>query len=297
MNSIILAVMLALAVGESQTVKVDDRTEAKITVQQESVKVNWVCNESNMTQVKNYYKKDGSRWNLFAGETVDLWFSPNSWRTHKVVYEPKYRIITNPSKNFFTAFIGVARPSKDFLNRVEKNDTNWSVEWIFPYAALETSEFTKPASKKVYPPANYWAFQFNRRSESSGKATYTKSPAVVIEIPQKVIAPYQQIMMYGFAAKNGAKAGQTVVDFTLQNRSQAAFNGKMKIVLLEGKEETLLKEEAITIPGKSDKAVNYTATLPEKAVKFGIKVYVYNAAGTLVRISRDLPVDNPWVAF
>ena len=72
---------------------------------------------------------------------------------------------------------------------------------------------------------------------------------------------------------------------------------KMKIVLLEGKEETLLKEEAITIPGKSDKAVNYTATLPEKAVKFGIKVYVYNAAGTLVRISRDLPVDNPWVAF
>ena len=297
MNAIILSLLLALAVGESQTFKVDDRTEATVTVQKESVKVNWVCNESNMTHVKSYYAKPGLRWNLFAGETVDMWFSPHAWKTHGVVYPPNYRVITNPSKNYLNAFLGAPRPSTSFLNTVKMNDTNWTVEWILPYAALETAEFQKPASTKVFSPALYWSFQFNRRSESGGKKTYTKSPVSVIEIPRNVIAPYQQIMLLGFTAKNGAKAGETIVNFTLKNNVANAFDGKMKVVLLEGKDETLLKEEAVAIPGKTDKKVTFTAVLPEKAVKFGIKVYVYNAAGTLVRVSRDLPVENPWVAF
>lgn len=294
--SVILPALVALAIGQSHLVKIDDRTEAKITVQKESVKINWVCNESNMAHVKSYYHKK-NRWNLFIGENVDLWFTPHSYKSHKVVYPPNYRVMSNPSGNFFSAFLGVPRPCKDFRHEVKLNDKNWTVEWEIPYAALESGTFNKPAVSKTYSPNVYWAFQFNRRSESGGKKTYVKSPAFVIELPKDLIAPYQQIMLYNFTAKNGKAAGETVVDFKLNNRFKSAFNGKLKIVLLEGSAETVLKEQAVTIPAQGNMAISHTAKLPEKAVKFGIKVYVYDAKGLLVRVSYDLPVKNPWVAF
>lgn len=297
MNSILLSLLLALAVGESQTFKVDDRTEAKVTVQQESVKIDWTCKEDNMTHIKKHYKNARLRWNLFAGETVDLWFSPHARKNDKNVLPPNYRIITNPSAVFFNAFLGTPRPNRNFKNVVVLNDDNWTAEWIIPYAALGTGNFRKPEAKNIYSPAKFWSFQFNRRSESGGKKTYTKSPVFVVEIPQEVIAPYQQIMLLHFTAKNGEKAGQCAVDFTLKNNVNTAFEGKYKLVLLEGNEETLLKEEAVSLAAKTDKKINVTATLPEKAVKFAVKVYVYDKAGLLVRVSRDLAIENPWVQF
>lgn len=297
MNSILLSLLLALAVGESQTFKIDDRTEAKVTVQKEALKINWTCKESNMTFVKNHYKNVRLRWNLFTGETVDMTFSPHARKNYKNVLPPNYRIITNPSAVFFTAFLGKSRPSKSFINKVKMNDADWTVEWEIPYAALGTANFLKPASKNHYVPTNFWAFSFNRRSETSGKKTYNSAPVQVIEIAPDILAPYKQIMLLNFTAQNGDKAGQTVIDFNLKNITAAAFEGKVKIALLEGAAETLLKEEAVTIAAKAEKKVNYTATLPEKAVKFGVKVYVYNKEGTLVRVSRDLAIDNPWVAF
>ena len=294
--NVLLPVLVTIAIGQSHIVKVDDRTEAKITVQKESVKISWVCNESNMAHVKSYYHKK-NRWNLFVGENVDLWFTPHAYKSHKVVYPPNYRVMSNPSGTFFSAFLGVSRPCKNFLHEVKLNEKNWTVEWEIPYAALESGTFNKPAVSKTYYPREFWSFQFNRRSESGGKATYVKSPVVVIELPKGIITPYQQIMFFNYTAKNGVKAGETVVDFKLKNRFKEPFNGKVKIVLLEGKAETVLKEESITIPGSADKSMTHTAVLPEKAVKFGIKVYIYNAAGTLVRVSHDLAITNPWVAF
>ena len=288
--------MAAIAIGQSHIIKVDDRTEAKITVQKESVKISWVCNEANMAYIKSYYYKK-NRWNLFAGENVDLWFTPHSHKTHKVVYPPNYRVLSNPSGTYFSAFLGVKRPCKNFLHEVKLNEKNWTVQWEIPYAALETGTFNKPADSKTYIPKEFWAFQFNRRSESGGKAAFARSPVVVIELPREIIAPYQQIMLLNYTAKNGTKAGETVVNFKLKNNFKEAFNGKMKIVLVEGDSETVLKEESVTLPGKAEKNMSHTAMLPEKAVKFGVKVYVYNAAGTLVRVSHDLAIPNPWVAF
>ena len=66
-NALLLTVLTALAVGESQAVKVDDRTEVKITLKQDGIQVNWDCAESNMKYVSEYYKSNKFRWDFYKG--------------------------------------------------------------------------------------------------------------------------------------------------------------------------------------------------------------------------------------
>ena len=69
-NALLLTVLTALAVGESQLVKVDDRTEVKITLKQDGIQANWDCAGSNMKYVSEHYKTNKFRWDFYKGDAA-----------------------------------------------------------------------------------------------------------------------------------------------------------------------------------------------------------------------------------
>jgi|GEM_PF-2566703 len=295
LNAIFAAAVVALSVGETHTVKLDDRTEAKLTLRKDALQIDWNCAESNMEYVNSYYKKP--RWNVWAGEAVDCTFSSSGWIKSPTMGVPNYRQLTNPSNTFFTAFYGKPRPASLFTSKTVRSDKAWTVEWIIPFAGLETSKYPDAASEKVIPPGNVWTFKFSRRCETGGKKTLASSPVVVVQLPKEVMKPYQQIMLICYKGVKSQKAGVSVISCALRNTADSEFTGKAKIYLLAGKELSLLKETDLKIPAKGAIRIDQPVTLPEKAAKFHIRTVIEDRNGMPVRISYDLPIENPWVEF
>ena len=204
-NALLLTALTALAVGGSQPVQVDDRTEVKITLRKDGMQVNWDCAESNMKYVRAYYKSNKFRWDFYKGETLDCYLSPHSGAKSKVVPYPAYRIMANPGDYFFRAFLAVSRPNPAVRHSITLKDDRWQAEWFFPFASMETFDFRKNSKKNTtFQPGANWAFKFSRRSQATGKTVVTNSPVVVVSIPAEVIDPYRQVL---FASLNSDKKG------------------------------------------------------------------------------------------
>ena len=295
LNAIFTAALLTLAVGEPQSVKIDDNTDVKLTLRKDALQIVWNCMEKNMEYVNSFYKKP--RWNVWAGEAVDCTFASNGVAKSTVVAVPNYRQLTNPSNNFFTAFYGKPRPASLFTSKTVRSDKAWTVEWIIPFAGLETSKYPDAASEKVIPPGNVWTFKFSRRCETGGKKTLATTPVVVVQLPKEVMEPYRQIMLTNYKGAKTAKAGVSQITCTLRNATGKEFTGKAKLCLLANKEVSVLKEIAVKVPAKGTMKIDEQITLPEKAAKFHIRTVVENQNGLPVRISYDLPIENPWVEF
>ena len=294
LNAIFAAALVALSVGESHNVKIDDRTEAKVTLRKDALQINWNCAENNMEYVNNFYKK--SRWDVFSGEAVDCTFSPFAGAKSTTMAFPDYRLRSNPSNTFFAGFYGKPRPSAAFTSKTVRGDKGWTVEWVIPFAALETSKYPDAASEKTFMPGNVWSFKFSRRSESGGKKSVATSPIAMFQFPPEIIAPYRQIMLICYRSVKSKKAGDSVISCALRNTA-GEFVGKARFYLHAGKEVTLLKETDIKIPAKGAMRIDQPITLPEKAAKFKIRTVIEDQNGLPVRISYDLPIENPWVEF
>ena len=297
LNAIFAAALVALSVGESHSLKIDDRTEVKIMLLKDAVQINWTCAESNMEFVNSHYKNARLRWDVFKGEAVECTFSPFGAETSKTMAFPSYRLLTNPSNVFFAAFLGKPRPSAAFQSKTVRGAKDWTVEWVIPFAALETSKFHDAASTVTYAPRVCWTFKFSRRSETAGKKTVNASPLVTIKFPADIIASCRRILLVGYQGNKAKQAGVSVISGALRNTEDTEFTGKVKIYLHAGNEISLLKEIDIKIPAKGALRFDQPVTLPEKAVKFKIRTVIEDSAGVPVRISRDLPIENPWVEF
>ena len=295
-NVMLLTVLAALTVGESQSVKVDDRTDVKITLQKDGMQVNWDCAESNMKYVREYYKSNKFRWDFYKGETLDCYLSPHSGARSKVVAYPAYRIMANPGDYFFRAFLAVSRPNTAVRHSITLKDDGWQAEWFFPFASLETFDFRKNSKKNTtFQPGANWAFKFSRRSQATGKTVVTHSPVVVVSIPAEVIDPYRQVL---FAALNSEKKGNgVVISAALRNTSAKEFVGKVKFFLHSGKDIAVVATQNVRLPAKGAFRVSSPVNLPELAVKFNVHLEVVDQEDQPVRISAVIPVENPWVDF
>jgi hypothetical protein len=295
-NALLLTVLTALAVGESQAVKVDDRTEVKITLKQDGIQVNWDCAESNMKYVSEYYKTNKFRWDFYKGEALDCFYSPHSRANSKTVAYPAYRIMANPGNYFFRAFLAVSRPNPAVRHAIVQKADGWQAEWFFPFAAEETFDFRKNSRKNVtFVPGFNWSFKFSRRSQTSGKTVVTQSQVVTIPIPAEVIAPYRQVI---FASLNHDKKGNgIVVSAAVRNTSAKEFAGKVRFYLHSGKDIKVAATREIRLPAKGAVRVSSPVDLPELAVKFSVHLEVVDQEDRPVRISAEMPVENPWVEF
>ena len=295
LNAIFAAALVALSVGETHSVKVDDRTEAKITLRKDAFVINWTCAEDNMEYVNNFYQK--SRWNVFSGEAVECSFSPFAAEKSKTMAFPGYRLLTNPSNVFFVGYYGKPRESAAFQSKTVRGNKNWTVEWVIPFAGLETSKYPDKKSTATYQPRAVWTFTFSRRSESGGKKSINSTPLILFKIPQEIIEPYRQIMLIAYQGEKTKKAGVSVISAALRNPAKTEFNGKVKINLFCDREISLLKEFDVKIPAAGAIRIDQPVTLPEKAAKFKIQTVIEDQNGLPVRISYDLPIENPWVEF
>ena len=295
-NALLLTALTALAVGGSQSVKVDDRTEVKITLRKDGMQVNWDCAESNMKYVRAYYKSNKFRWDFYKGETLDCYLSPHAGAKSKVVPYPAYRIMANPGDYFFRAFLAVSRPNPAVRHSITLKDDRWQAEWFFPFASMETFDFRKNSKKNTtFQPGANWAFKFSRRSQATGKTVVTNSPVVVVSIPAEVIDPYRQVL---FAALNSDKKGNgVVISAALRNTSAKEFVGKVKFYLHSGKDIKVVATQNVRLPAKGALRVSSPVDLPELAVKFNVHLEVVDQEDRPVRISAVLPIENPWVDF
>lgn len=296
LNAIFAAALVALSVGETHSVKVDDNTEVKLTLRKDSLQIVWNCMEKNMEYVNSFYKKP--QWNIWKGEAVDCSFSPFAWEKNPTKLGfPNFQQLTNPSNYCFSFFYGKRLTPVPFPSKTVRSNKDWSVEWIVPFAGLETSKFPDAASDKIFPPGNTWGFKFSRRSETSGKKTLATTPVILIQFPKEVIEPYRQIMLIHYKGVKTEKAGVSRITCTLRNTTDKVFSGKAKLCMLAGKEVSVIKEIDVKVPAKGIMKIDEQVTLPEKAVKFHIRTVIENQNGLPVRVSYDLPIENPWVEF
>ncbi|MBR2441434.1 MAG: hypothetical protein IKB25_14645 [Lentisphaeria bacterium] len=293
--AICAALITALTAETTQTVKVDDRTNVKVTVKKDGILVNWDCAESNMKYVSDYYKTTKVGWDFYKGENIDCFFSPHSPKKNTRVSYPAYRVMGNPGKYFFFAFLAKSRPNHAVRQTITQKADRWQAEWFFPFAAMETFDFRNDKKVMTFVTSPNWTFQFIRRSQSSGKNVETKSPVITVSIPKDQIKPYTELI---FAALGSANKGKAVyLSAAVRNYSAKEFTGKVNYYLHKGNEVTLAKTYDLKVPAKGSARIGAPIPLPELAVKFSGHIEVLNQEGTPIRISPILPIENPWVDF
>ena len=295
LNAAFAAALIFLTVDEHCSVKVDDRTEVMLTLRSDSVRIDWTCAEDNMEYVNSFYGKP--RWDVWNGEAVECSFSPYGREGSNAMGNPDYRLLSNPSNNFFSAFRGERILFSPFTSKTVRREKNWSVSWCIPFSALETFGGSDVSDEKASLPGNIWTFKFSRRTETGGKKSSVSSPVMVLKIPEKVMAPYRRIVLAGCRSAEAGEAGNVVISCELHNTAKDDFTGKAELRLLAGEEISILKEIELQIPSGESVRFDQTVSLPKKAVKFRIQAVIEDSNGLPIRISRDLPIENPWVVF
>ena len=296
LEAILAAALVALSVGEPHSVKVDDNTEVRLTLREDALQIVWNCMENNMEYVNSFYQSP--QWKVWEGEAVDCTFSPFAWEKNPTqIGFPSYRQVTNPSNYCFSFVHGKRLMSVSFTSKTVRSEKDWTVEWIIPFAGLETSEYPDADSDKIFPPGSTWGFKFSRRSETSGTKTQVTTPVILIQFSKEVIEPYRQIMLTNYKGTTTDKTGIYRITGTLHNTSDKEFTGKAKLFLLADKDVSVLKEIDVKLPAGGTMQIDEPVTMPELAARFHIRTVIEDQSGLPVRISYDLPIKNPWVEF
>ena len=263
-----------------------------IDVKDNGVEISWFCQEPNMEYVKKFYSKP--RWNVFAGEALEIYFTPYSGKAAGRIAFPNYRMLVNPSGRFITAFLTPNWSSAGVFPKVEKLEKDgWYAKWFINYAALESSFYNDPKGKSLYP-NNQWRFDFKYRRSAGGKNQVLSAKPFILNIPKELLVPYRQCVLSGVKAVPG-NGGKVALAATLSNSFKTAFTGKAQWLLYSDGKAEVCKEMPVSLAGSGKMDCSAEITLPERAVKFAVALQVIDASGKVVRISRKLAVKNPYV--
>ena len=269
-----------------------EMNQVTIEAKDNGVEISWFCQEPNMEYVKKFYSKP--RWNVFAGEALEIHFTPYSSNAAGKIAFPYYRMLVNPSGRSLTAFLTPDWSSAGVWPQIEKLEKEgWYAKWFINYAALESS-FYNVSNGKALSPRNKWRFDFKYRRSAGGKNEVLSAKPFVFSIPEEMIAPYRQLVLSGVKAVPG-NGGKVALAATLSNTFKTPFAGKAQWLLYSDGKAELCKEIPVSLAAAGKMDCSAEITLPERAVKFAVALQVTDAAGKVLRISRKLSVKNPYV--
>ena len=269
-----------------------DMNQVTVEVKDNGVEISWFCQEPNMEYVKKFYSKP--RWNVFAGEALEIYFTPYSGNAAGKIAFPYYRMLVNPSGRSLTAFLTPDWSSAGVYPQVEKLDKDgWYAKWFINYAALESS-FYNVANGKALQPRNKWRFDFKYRRSAGGKSEVLSAKPFILTLPEAVIAPFRQLSLSGVKTVPG-QSGKVALEAVLTNTVNAPFTGKAQWLLYSDGKAEVCKELPVNASASGKMDCRAEITLPERAVKFAVALQIVDASGKVMRISRKLAVKNPYV--
>ncbi|MBR7107221.1 MAG: hypothetical protein IKC89_02270 [Lentisphaeria bacterium] len=285
------AVLAANCVYAAEKVSFD-MNDVSIEVKAEGVEITWFCKEPNMAYVKKYYAKP--RWNVFSGEALEICFTPYSGSARAKITFPYYRMLVNPSNRYITAFLTPDWSSAGVFPKVEKvGDDGWQVKWFIQYAALESS-FYNTGKGKAIRMQNKWRFDFKYRRSAGGKNEVLSAKPFILNIPETTLAGYRQCVLKGVKAIPG-QGGKVTLEAQLVNTAKTPFSGKAQWILYSDGKPEVCKELPVYTAASGTMDCRAEITLPEQAVKFATALQIIDAKGKVIRLSRKLALNNPYV--
>ncbi len=276
-----------------------EMTKVEISCDQNNLYLNYACEEPQMDWVKQKYKTPEAIWNTFAGEAIDITFAPyGSYHG--------YRFRVNPAGTFFQAFLATPKWRNRFMTaKITSNDSDWQVKTTFPFAALENDEFTKEdmTGRATYTPMAKWRINLRRSRNVTGKtqsfALVDKTnllEAAVLVIPDEIIAPYRQLTLTRLrVAPVNDESGKS--SLTARLNSSVPFTGKAKLILKADTNFSTAAEIAVECKPDEDTTLEIPFQVKKAGHRYSVNLEISNSSGQVIKLSRDLTVDNPWVEF
>ncbi len=254
------------------------------------VRLSWTCREPDMANIHARYDKGD--WNVFSGDAVDFYFSPYLADAKRSAPLP-YRFMMNPAGTSLTAYDdakwrnGAISVKRTFLGGC------WKSDWFIPYAALATYDARK--REKPVVPTSYWLFKVKRPRAATGRKEMLDGGELRLTLPDGVIEPYARVALDRCRVEVGDAPQEVKVAAILSEMSGKAFAGRVRFQLCIGGEKRTLDVRDVKLAADSKQELLQAFTLPQTSERFVATVAVEDEESRLVRISRDLPIANPWV--
>ena len=254
------------------------------------IRLSWTCREPDMANIHARYDKGD--WNVFSGDAVDFYFSPYLADAKRSAPLP-YRFMMNPAGTSLTAYDdakwrnGAMSVKRMFL------DGCWKSDWFIPYAALATYDARK--REKPIVPTSYWLFKVKRPRAATGRKEMLDGGELRLTLPDGVIEPYARVALDRCLVEVGDAPEKVKIAAILSEMSGKAFAGRVRFQLRIGGEKRTLNVRDVKLEAGAKHELSQTFTLPQTSERFAATVAVEDEESRLVRISRDLPIANPWV--
>lgn len=264
----------------------------------------YVCEEPEAASLK--VSKKNPAWDTFRGEAVELYFTPSDI-TFSVYGQPDYRFRVNSYNTFLQTFLGSPKwRSRYISSHVTFSGKEWTATITIPFAALETEQFDAkvPADKKVRLPKDIWTLipgrSRNITGESRSFAPATLKAPLTLRLPRGIIEPYRSIAFKNISIeKVDPDSGKTAVSFILANpgEEKIPFHGKAVLMLsIDGKPGKIAETNVACEPGE-EPSYKIPFSVKESGNRYSANLEIHDSSGKIVRASRNLDIDNPWVDF
>ena len=270
-----------------------DLTSLAVEPKEKGVSVEWFCRESEMDNIHARY--DAGDWNLFSGDAVDFYFSPYLPDASAGMQPCQYRFMMNPSGTTLTAYDDAKWRSRSIVAKRTFVDGGWKSEWTIPYAALATYDSRKKDDFQPILPTAHWILDVKRLRAATGAREELTGGTVRVEIPKKYLSPFTRLAVDRCAAAAGTKTGEVEVVCRMREMAGRPFEGRAKFILYVGKSRTVCATEPVKLTAGAAGEVRATVSLPQSSERFAVAVAVADEENRCVRVSRDIPVANPWV--
>ena len=270
-----------------------DLTRLTIVPTAKGVEVKWRCRETEMSNIHARY--DGGDWNVFSGDAVDFYFSPYLADATRGMHPAQYRFMMNPAATTLTAYDDAKWRSRSITSKRTFSADGWTSEWSIPYAALAAYDSRKKDGFGVLMPTAHWLFEIRRSRAATGARESLDGGTVRIRIPDEVLAPYGRLAMDRCTVENGTVPGEVAVVCRLKEVSGRPFAGRAKVLLYVGPNRSVVGTEDVRLEANGEAVIRKVLKLPQSAERFAAAVAVADEDNRCVRISRDIPIANPWV--
>lgn len=290
---------LELTTGDGKTIELP-MTKVETEIDADHLYLKFICEEPQADFLKVKYKKP--QWDVFSGEAVEFSFSPyGGW--------PGYRFRLNPSGKFFQSFYGSPKwTSRYITSDVEIQDKSWTAAVKIPFAALENDAFLDigKTGKTPFLISSNWRANFLRHRRVTGKleafawsSGNSLTESGYLKLPPDLLNEFRRIALKDLkiGAVDAATGKTTLSGIFVIPRESPAFAGTATVLLSEDREQKRLAEIPLKLEAGAEKTFSIPFTLQESGKRFSINLEIVNESGRLIKASRDLPVENPWVDF
>ena len=281
-----------------------EMTKLAVTCTDEKMIFEYTCEEPDVATLK--VSKKNPAWDTFQGEAVELYFS-SSDLTFSTYKHPDYRFRVNSYNTFLQTFIGsIQWHSRYVTSKVKFSEKAWTVVLTIPFASLETEQFTNQdlAKKKIILPKDLWMIVPSRCRNITGEYQFftaaTAIKPIFLRLPEGVISPYRSIAFKNIGVdKVDSDSGKTSISFLLVNPDDAnlPFMGKAALMLSADDKQTKIAEIEVACEPGATSFYKIPFSLKESGYRYRANIEIYNAFGKLIKASRDLEIENPWVDF